>query len=148
MAKSLQAKGVPILVLDHDYNHSRWPADFATSDPDEFISVVEANEKCALFIDESGDMIGRYGAEKNMLATRTRHFGHSAFFIVQDIKGLDRVIREQCRDLYTFKIGKKRSFELAEDYVDDNLKEAHLLNKGECLIKIDDNPAYKINVFE
>lgn len=82
-----------------------------------------------------------------MLATRTRHFGHSAFFIVQDIKGLDRVIREQCRDLYVFKIGRKRSFELAEDYVDDTLKQAHELNTGECFVKIGDNPAYKLNVF-
>ena len=98
-------------------------------------------------MDESGDMIGRYGKEKNMLATRTRHLGHSGFFIVQDIKGLDRTIREQCRDLYTFKIGRKRSFEMAEDFIDDNLKQACELELGECFIKIGNDPAYKFNVF-
>lgn len=106
-----------------------------------------SNTRCAFFVDESGDMIGRYGAEKNKLATRTRHLGHSGFFIVQDYVGLDRIIREQCRDLYCFKVGQKRSREIAEQWVDNGFAQCCELETGECVIKIGNDPAFKYNVF-
>jgi len=147
IAKTAQNKGTQLLVLDPTPANDQWGADYVTDDPHEFLQVVFANTRCLCIVDEAGSMIGRFGKDKNDLATRSRHMGHSVIFITQDVKSLDNIVREQVRDVIVFRVGRKRAAELAEDFADDNLKMAGELVSGECLIKIGDNPAYKYQVF-
>lgn len=100
-----------------------------------------------VIIDESGDMIGRYGGEMNQLATRARHNGHDCFFITQRAKQLDTTIRANCHNLICFKQSLNDTKELANEFVDDFINQAHTLRKGQYIYKIDDEPAKIAKVF-
>jgi DNA helicase HerA-like ATPase len=143
-------RGVNKLILDPTPARHEWPhddKDFITNDPDEFLQVVFANTRCLGIVDEAGSMIGRFGKEKNNLATMSRHYGHSMIFITQDVKSIDNIVREQMQDIIVFRVGKKRADELAEDFADDDLKQASTLQKGEFLIKQDFRPVIRDKVF-
>lgn len=123
------------MVLDPD-KRSEWNADFITTNPEEFLEVVFANTGCAVFVDESGDMIGRYGGAMNRLATTSRKWGHNCHFIAQRAKQIDPTTRTQCSNVFVFKQSLDDTKELAREFVADELKNAHILRKGEYLGKI------------
>lgn len=133
-------KGFGILVLDPTGYASLWDADFVTSDPHEFLDVVFASERCVVIVDESGDMIGRYGGEMNKLATRAAHNGHRCFFIAQRATQIDPTVRGNCENVITFAQAVPDAKQLAIDFVDDKLKEAVNLEKLQYMYKIGFNP--------
>lgn len=135
MANQYKQKQIPVLVLDPD-KRSLWNADFITNDPEEFLLVVFANRSCAIFVDESGDMIGRYGGAMNRLATTSRKWGHNCHFIAQRAKQIDVTTRTQCSNIFLFKQSLDDTKELARDFCAEDLKQAHTLKKGEYLMKI------------
>jgi len=73
IAKTLCAKykasGVKTIVLD-PMNDPAWQADFRTYDPEEFLNILWASRQCAVFIDESGDMVGRFDKEMEKTTLR------------------------------------------------------------------------------
>lgn len=105
LAKALCAqlhKSRNCLVLDPFLD--KWQADYVTSNADDFLRIAKSNKSCALFVDESGAAIGR-GVDArplHWLATGSRHWGHRCYFITQQIRQLEPIIRGQCSEWFCF----------------------------------------------
>jgi len=92
-------------------------------------------------------MIGKYDTIMEELATRGRHWGHKCFFISQRSKQLSTTLRAQCSELAIFKQSLRDTKDLADEYVEPMINEAHTLNKGEFIYVRDEFPPIKLNVF-
>jgi hypothetical protein len=147
LAKQAKKQGVSVLVLDPSPYKDDWEADFITDNPDEFLDVVFASQRCMVIVDESGDMIGRYGGELNKLATRARHNAHNVYFIMQRAKQIDPTIRANCENIICFSQSLDDTKDLAREFVDERINDAHTLNKGEYIYKVGYDPAQKDKVF-
>lgn len=149
LIKSYKARGIKCLVLDPiaDPDWSRVGVDFSTDDGEKFLQVVFNSRKCAIFVDESGEAIGRYAGQMMVLGTRSRHYGHNAHFIAQRAVDLSKTIRDQCANLFCFRVSKKDAETLADEYANDALLGASLLQKGEFIKCGRFSPAVKLKVF-
>jgi hypothetical protein len=117
-----------VIVLD-PLSDPDWPCDFKTKDKHEFLEVVKSNQECILFIDESGQEIGRYNDEMFFLATQSRHWGHISYFISQRAQSINKTVRDQCSNLYAFCLSKTDGDILYNEYCQEELKKIHLLPK-------------------
>ncbi len=134
LAAKYKLKGTRILVLDPDMRKD-WNADFITDDPEKFLQVCKLNQSAALFIDESGQTIGRYAGPMQWVATNSRKWGHKAHFISQRATQLDVLMRTQCSNIFLFKQSVNDSKILAAEFVCPELLGACNLKKGEFLMK-------------
>lgn len=127
LAKALCAQyrkhGVATAVLD-PMSDPDWRADFQSRDKEEFRERMKKSRQCAVFIDESGAMIGQYDAEMFWFATEARHWGHRSHFITQRAVQLSPTVRHQCTRLFLFRVGIKDAKTLAEEYGNDRLAAA------------------------
>lgn len=132
LAQGYRNKGIKNIVLD-PLGDPKWAevADYVTTNPVEFRSVVSQSQSCCIFVDESGEVIGRYNSEFFFLATRARHAGHRSHFITQRPAQLSPTIRDQCSKMYLFGCGFNDSKVLADEWGKMELKEAHSLDQGE-----------------
>jgi DNA helicase HerA-like ATPase len=146
-AASLKKLGYKIIVLD-PFLDPAWNADFITSDKDKFLSTVWNSRQCAVFVDEAGDMVGKYDTVMNELATRGRHWGHKCYFITQRAKQLSTTVRAQCSELVIFKQSQNDTKDLANEFVDNTINEAHTLSKGQFIYVRDGHETIKLNVFD
>lgn len=146
LAADYRAKGIENIILD-PLRDPQWPSNYIFTNSDQFTALAEESTHCALFIDESGESIGRNGGELNKIATRYRHFGHRAHFIAQRAQQLDKIVRDQCEFLWCFRVSRSDAKLLAEEYGHDELANAYLLNKGECYFAQRYKPLQKFNVF-
>lgn len=121
------------LVLD-PLNDPDWQADYQTRDPAEFLRVVKNSESCAVFVDESGQSVGRFDTEMFWLATQGRHFGHMCHFISQRGQQIAKTVRDQCGRLYLFNCSLSDAKMLADEWNKEELRQAHTLEKGEFFI--------------
>lgn len=130
-----QKKPVPSLVLDPlgDDAWTKAGAKFQTADAEKYMQVVFNSRRCALFVDEAGEAIGRYAGAMQKLATRSRHYGHNAHFIAQRAQMLDKTIRDQCEYLFVFRVSKKDAETLYDEFGYDELLQSHQLQKGEFI---------------
>lgn len=99
LAKRYKHHEVPVIVLD-SLNDPEWCADFQTTDPDEFLKTFWASQRCAVFIDEAGDAVGKYNVVMQRTATRGRHWGHAVHFISQRGVQLAPTVRDQCSHIF------------------------------------------------
>jgi thymidylate kinase len=128
IARRLSNHGAPVMVLD--ILGSRWEgANYTTSDINEFMDYVKQARDCYIFIDESGE-VGKLAKEFYWLATRSRHYGHSVFFITQRSNQMKPIIRAQCRQLFLFCSAKNDCKILYEDFNYAELLEANNLPQG------------------
>lgn len=128
-----QKNNVSSLVLDplEDPAWTRSGARWQTADGELFLKNVFRARHCAIFVDESGEAIGRYSGEMKKLATRSRHYGHNAHFISQRAVDIDKTIRDQCDHLFCFKVSKKDAENLADEYAYEELLDCSTLSQGE-----------------
>jgi len=137
LAKSLCAEAkkreLGTLVLD-PLADPDWCADYQTRNASEFLQVVKNSESCAVFIDESGESVGRYNDEMFWLATRGRHYGHICHFISQRGQQISKTVRDQCGRLYLFNCSLSDAKLLADEWNKEELRKAHTLAKGEFFI--------------
>lgn len=129
LCASLKESGFTRIVLD-PLNDPRWGADFQTADVDKFLEVFWANRKCMVFIDESGDAVGRYDDAMQQTATKGRHWGHSCFYLSQRGSQLNTTVRAQCRHLFLFTSSKDDCKVLANEYNCPELMGASALPQG------------------
>lgn len=133
LAKKLAAyykgKGVGVLVLD-PLSDPAWNADFQSTDPDEFARVFWASRRCAVFIDEAGESVGRYDKTMLTTATRGRHWGHAVHYISQRGTLINRTVRDQCSHLFLFTTAFEDSKVHASEWNKNDLKTANLLPQG------------------
>jgi len=138
LACQYKQAGKNVLVLDPFYKdgdttNAGWDCDFITADPQQFLQIVFANKNCVIFIDESGQVIGRWGGVMNNIATQGRHNGHKIYFITQRPKQIDINSRTQCTRLFTFRLSLDDAKMLAREFADPLLENACELNIGEFI---------------
>lgn len=126
-----KARGVKTIVLD-PLGDPGWHADLQTPSPEDFLSVVKASRSCAVFVDESGEMIGRYNDEMFWLATRGRHYGHNCHFITQRAAQLNPTVRNQCTQAFIFCVSLSDAKTLADEYNKQEIRQANTLAQFEC----------------
>lgn len=101
MSRAYKAQGVSVIVMD-ELRDPGWSADFITGDPREFLNVFWNSRSCAVFIDESGDCVGRYDETMAKTATRGRHWGHNVHYLTQRGAQISKTVRDQCSNLFLF----------------------------------------------
>lgn len=128
-ARRFRAQGYGVLVLDP--LGSDWQADFQTDDSDKFLAVAAKSQRCAVFVDESGEMIGHYEKDMFWLATRARHYGHSCHFITQRAAQLSPTVRDQCSRMFLFRVSARDADILANEWAEPRIKTAAQLGRYE-----------------
>jgi energy-coupling factor transporter ATP-binding protein EcfA2 len=101
LAQKYKTHGIGVLVND-PLGDPTWPADYRTSEVDEFLEQFWASRGCAAFIDEAGDCAGTHDKDMVKTATRGRHWGHRCHYISQRGTMIARSIRDQCTGLFLF----------------------------------------------
>lgn len=130
MANEYKRAGLTVLVLD-PLADPAWPTEFRTSSPDQFLAWFWEARGCVAFIDESGEMVGRYDSAMNRTATRGRHWGHVTHYITQEATQIAPVIRKQCTRLYLFHSAVEDGELLARAWNHPELRECATLKTGE-----------------
>lgn len=132
LAQGYRDLGINVIVLD-PLRDARWPANFQTAYQESFLNILlnPDTRSCAVFVDESGEEIGRYNKEMFWLATRGRHYGHNAHFITQRVVDLNKTVRAQCRYLYIFNSNVDDCMALSKDFNRPEILQATELKKGE-----------------
>lgn len=104
-----------VIVLD-PLNDPEWAADFRCADPKQFLDVFWSSRQCHVFIDEAGDMVGRFDETMQQTATSGRHWGHSCYYISQRGAMVSPTVRAQCRHVFLFASSFKDCKVLSEEY--------------------------------
>lgn len=130
LAQSLNNRGWGVLVLD-PLQDPGWVADYVGTDLSEFMDLAKRSRRCFLFVDEAGMNCGQWDTDSLWLATQSRHWGHSCYFISQRAIQISKTIREQCRFLYLFACSRSDSKVLADEWNREGLEAANTLQKGE-----------------
>lgn len=131
LCKEFQDRGREVLVLDP--LGTDWGTDQVFTDPELFLPYFWQVKGRAVFIDESGDAVGRVNAEMIRTGTKGRHNLHQVFFITQSRSQLSPILRRQCAQLFCFAIGPDEAEYLAEEWICPALLEAPKLPQGEFL---------------
>lgn len=132
LAGIYKARGVPVVVCD-PLMDNRWNADLVTRNAERFLHAVKQRRSCAVFIDESGEVIGQYNDQMFWLATRARHYGHNVHFITQRVQQIAPTVRGQCTHLFLFHIGVGDAKMLAAEFAKPEIVEAASFQRGEYL---------------
>jgi hypothetical protein len=129
LARRYKSNDVPVIVLD-SLNDPEWICDYQTTDPDEFLRVFWASKRCACFIDEAGDAVGRFNTVMQKTATRGRHWGHSVHYISQRGVQIAPTVRDQCGHLFLLTSSLADSKVHANEWNQPRLLNANQLRKG------------------
>lgn len=129
LCKTFVARKKGVLVLDP--LGSEWPTSEVFTEPEMFIPYFWACSNRMVFIDESGESVGRVNQEMIKTGTRGRHNGHSVFFITQSRTQLSPILRRQCSQLFCFAIGEDEAEFLSKEWICPELLKAPSLPQGE-----------------
>ena len=129
LAQRYKSNEVPVIVLD-SLNDPEWVCDYQTTDPDEFLRVFWASKRCACFIDEAGDAVGRFNTVMQKTATRGRQWGHSVHYISQRGVQIAPTVRDQCGHLFLLTSSLADSKVHANEWNQPELLKANQLRKG------------------
>lgn len=140
LAQSYRAQGIKVIVLD-PLNDAEWQADHKTGDVDEFLNVFWDSERCAVFIDEAGDSVGRFDDAMIKTATRGRHFGHRCHYISQRGAQLAFTVRAQCTELFLFNTSFDDCKIHANEWSEPTLKKGNELPQFHYIYKSRFKPA-------
>lgn len=132
MAAIYARHGVNVLVLD-PIADPRWPTEHRTSNQEDFLDWYWHSERCAAFMDEGGESVGRYNDAMARTATRGRHMGHVNHYIVQRVTQIAPLVRGQCTRIYLFCSSRKDGEILAEEWNRPELAECGKLARGEYI---------------
>lgn len=116
-------------------------ADRCIYDAERFIDTVNRARRCAVFVEMSDASVSKYNDDFIKLATWARNLGHRCFFIAQRHTQINPTIRDQCGRLWLFRVGPKTADILAEEFVDDTLRQACALADWHYMFKERGKPA-------
>lgn len=135
-------------LLDPRWSNGINPGDiFITNNQAKFLHAVWNSKNCIVVVDEAGESIGKYNEVMNRLATRGRHYGHKCFFITQRAKQISTTIRTQCSEIAIFKQSKDDTKDLANEFVEPMINEAHTLENGQFIYVRNGLKPVKLNAF-
>ncbi len=132
LARLYKHQGFGVLVLDPLLDR-RWNGDLVTDNANRFLDSAKRSRNCKLFLDESGETVGRYNEEMFWLATRARHMGHQSFFISQRVVQMNKTCRDQSTYLFVFRVSTMDAKTLAIDWSNEALMECAKLDKFDFL---------------
>ena len=115
LANKYHSKKIGVIVLD-PMGDPRWTANLVTDDKELFLQTVWGSQRCAVFIDESGDTIGQYDNEMRKVLTKGRHWGHNVHVTVQRAKMVNPSVRNMCNRLIMFTTAFEDAKELGKDF--------------------------------
>jgi hypothetical protein len=98
-AEKYLAAGFGVLVLENILN--KWPCTWQTRSLPDFVAAAKKSRKCALFIDDVTDTVGR-DEEGDWLFKMARHWGHRTHALSHGWTDLTPSQRNQCSALYLF----------------------------------------------
>lgn len=133
ICREVKVSGIPTVVLD-PLQDDGWDTDHQFTDPQAFLAFVRQSKSCVLFVDEGGQSIGRYNEEMQWLATTSRHWGHSCWFISQGLTQVAPIVRQQSNKFYIFACGLANLDLVAEECREPDLKRFDKIGQGEFLI--------------
>src|SRR5688572_25247930 len=142
LAARYKAQQIGVLVLD-PLADPQWPADFRTSDEEEFLHVFWQSRRCVAFMDEGGESVGRYNLSMQKTATRGRHWGHACHYITQRVQQIAPIVRDMCIHLFLFASSKKDGILLANEFNHAELENCNTLEKGEYFHAVKMGPCTK-----
>lgn len=131
-ANELVKAGKNVAVVD-PYASQKWGNVKFVDTAEELVAFLRENKSYYFFIDESSMMLDRYDTTLYWLATNSRHYGHSGFFICQRVQQIHPNIRQQCVKAVIFKTAKSDSKTLGEDYAAEIVEEAASLKQFEFI---------------
>lgn len=121
------------IVLD-PLSDPGWEADRVFTSGPEFLACCRQATGCALFVDESPSVVGRYDHEMHWLATQARHRGHWSHFVSQRPTQLPPVVRDQCALAFIFRVSPDAAQLLAREFTQPEIEaEAVALGQYEFL---------------
>lgn len=129
LCRELKHWGKKTAVLD-PLKDPEWEADFQTQNSDEFLKWAKENRSAYLFVDEGSISVGRYNVPMQWLATMSRHWGHSAFFVSQGLTQLPPAVRDNCGKLFLFCCSNSITKTASEEFNKKDLRNAEELDKG------------------
>lgn len=148
IAADFKKTGKGIVALSAMPEEWRQLADYATGDQDEFTFLaLNKFTNCLVIVDECSEMSGTYNKTTSRLFTRGRHRGHVCMAIGQCATQINPDIRRNCSSLILFKSSMDDCRILNQVFVDDAIFQAPTLQKGECIVIIEDQPAVRRAVF-
>jgi energy-coupling factor transporter ATP-binding protein EcfA2 len=107
-----------------------WNADFQTNNIEEFLKCLWDSKSCAVFIDESGEAVGKYDTAMISTATKGRHWGHRIHYLSQRGQMISRTVRDQCSKLYLFTSSLDDCKIHANEWNKPELKDGYMLPQG------------------
>lgn len=135
LARQCLANDWGVIILDPN-DDAGWPA----ASPrvrkvrtlEALIALAKRSQRCALFVDEAGEAIGRgkHALDGQWITTRSRHWGHRAYIMAQRAQQVELSIRNQCGEAFVFRQSPYDARMLAEQYADDLLLKAPTLERG------------------
>jgi hypothetical protein len=147
IAANMRARNIRTMALD-PLRDPAWPVDFITADQHEFLRTFWASKKCAAFMDEGGQSVGRYNLAMQETVTKGRHWGHACYLIAQKATQLAPVVRDMCSTLFVFSVAPSSAKMLAEDFNNDLILQASTLKQFEfiCVHKFGRAYRGKVNI--
>ncbi len=147
LSKQYKARGIGVIVLD-PLRDPNWHADYVTDKGDDFLECFWQSQSCAVFIDESGDAVGRYDLEMERTATKGRHFGHNVHYITQRHSQISTTVRGQTRFLALFRSSVDDCKIHAREWARPQLLDGAQLSQGEYLFCGRFQELQKRNIFK
>ena len=128
-ASKLTNSGKKVAVLDPLFDPD-WKCNYRTDDINEMTQYLKVNRSVYVFVDESGAYFNDGNdTTYSWLATRSRHYGHSVFFIAQRAIQIPKTMRDQCSRLYLFTSSRSDGKIHSEEWNKDVLETCNTLPK-------------------
>lgn len=121
-----------VLVFDPN-GEPGWPTEHVYDDPEAFAKAAREARHAVLVIDEAPELLKRYDATYQWLATRARHLGHLCIFLSQRPNLLPPTVRGQCSHIFAFHLSFTDAKLLADERGVAELLGATQLRLGEFL---------------
>jgi len=104
LAADLKRRGIGVAVLDPFFN--KWPCQFQTSDPEQFLQalprIVDTRKRWALFVDESSHALDRHDPRMSFLGTGAAQAGLVTYFLAQRDRQLNPEVRNSIETWWIF----------------------------------------------
>ena len=123
IANDMEKRGMAVTV--YDPINTEWsPNAFVTFNEEEFFEEIEKSyqegRKQAVFVDEADTLLSIGQKENFWLLTRGRHFGLSTYVITQRPALVAPSARNQCNELFCFRVSESDATLLNDDFVPGN----------------------------
>ena len=132
VCEGLKKRGIKTAVLN-PYLDPDWNADISFDDPWAMLAWAKQNQKYAIFLEESGEVLQREPAF-NWFTCRARHWGHKTFVITQRYQDLAPALRNNCTQGVIFAAETMDCRDIASRYREPILLNVEKFQPGQCFI--------------